>query len=487
MSAAHFAKPSSSSAPNTTPADHHTLGKKLNLFSSSIYSAGSPLLHPDGSHLFLKLQSLLRALHADFGFLEVVSPIIYKKALWERSGHWENYSNDMFEVIGRDISNGDAKVGKEVNEDETWCLKPMNCPGHCLLFATETRSYRDLPVRYADFSPLHRNEVSGSLSGLTRTRCFHQDDGHIHCRPDQVRDEISKTLEMIDLVYSAFGLRGAYSLVLSTRPSSDFIGTVEEWDQAENQLKESLHATHKNWSLNAGDGAFYGPKIDILLRDMQGKEHQTATVQLDFQLPKRFGLQYQVPLSDSASTSTPEAPLDQATPILIHRAVFGSLERFLALLIERYAGHFPLWLSPHQVKIITTNTSEPAVTHAQAIATLLNSNHGKRRLPDLTSQSMKYLVDLDTEPITLKRKFANAQKEKWCITCTVGRQEVEDGTVKVNFMGMGRGPAGDVEQRFDRARKIVHEELVGAKEMASLTMVPEKLKRILDRFCGEYL
>ena len=416
------------------PADHHFLGRSLDLFSSTHYSAGSPLLHPDGSHLFLKLQALLRAQHSRYGFREVVTPVIYKKALWERSGHWDNYGEDMFQVQSRALE-GSKKDQKDDHrageEDDAWGLKPMNCPGHCLLFATKQRSYRDLPIRYADFSPLHRNEVSGSLSGLTRVRRFHQDDGHIFCRPDQVREEISKTLQMINLIYSAFGLR-PHKLLLSTRPETNFIGTVEEWEQAERQLQEALDGSGLTWSINEGDGAFYGPKIDVVLRDNQGKEHQTATIQLDFQLPQRFELSYTSPPSSLASSAA------RSTPILIHRAVLGSLERFLALLIEHYAGSFPLWLSPRQVKILTTNDSRTVVDHARSIAASLSGASPAGSEPVLRSLAHlhdTYLVDVDDGATTLGKKARMARQEKWCVICTVGEKEASEGTVAVTLAG----------------------------------------------------
>ncbi|MCJ1326759.1 hypothetical protein MMC10_003424 [Thelotrema lepadinum] len=496
--------------------DHHSLGARLNLFSSSTYSAGSPLLHPNGSHLFLKLQSLLRAQHAYFGFREVVSPVIYKKSLWERSGHWQNYGNDMFEVVGRGAYKEDKLVEeqkREVNEDEAWGLKPMNCPGHCLIYKTQSWSYRDLPVRYADLSPLHRNEASGSLSGLTRVRRFHQDDGHIFCRPDQVHEEISKTLQMIDLVYNAFGLK-PHKLRLSTRPSSGFIGSIYEWDQAEHQLQKALDESSTPWTLNPGDGAFYGPKIDVILRDSQGKEHQTATIQLDFQLPRRFELQYQSPPSSSPSFSSeppfpalcqtpppPSPPLTLLTPILIHRAVLGSLERFLALLIEHYAGHFPLWLSARQVKILTLNDTPAVVAHAKSIASLLSptfspshqDSNGQRRfrpaqLQPLTSPHTDFVVDVNAEPIPLGRKVAQTRSAQWCVVCTVGNKEVESGSVVVDFLGLGR-EKGRKEEIMGRVEEIVREEggEVGGKGLGSVKMGMDKLKPILGRVVGEWM
>ncbi|KAI4156311.1 MAG: hypothetical protein LQ340_000366 [Diploschistes diacapsis] len=403
----------------------------------------------------------------------------------------------MFEVTGRGARRAEDHQEKEMNEGESWGLKPMNCPGHCLLFGTKARSYRDLPVRYADFSPLHRNEVTGSLSGLTRIRRFHQDDGHIFCRADQVRDEISSTLQMIELVYGVFGLQ-PHKLLLSTRPDSGFIGLVEEWDQAERQLQEALEASNMQWALNAGDGAFYGPKIDVILRDNQDKEHQTATIQLDFQLPGRFELKYQSRPPHLVSTgSTTEVPLSYSTPILIHRAVLGSLERFLALLIEHYAGRFPLWLSPRQIKIVTTNTSESAVAHAKIVAAMLSGQHLSRdssgsspepRLQPLAQPHTSYIVDVDAEPKTIGRKVASARKDKWCVICTVGNREAETGTVAVEFT-LPKESSGLLEKKRAAKLRSVVGDICGDEgaAMKSMVMSLEKLKEVLDRLCAEWL
>jgi threonyl-tRNA synthetase len=224
--------------PSNNPlTDHRHLGVDQELFTTSIYSPGSPLFLPKGARMFNKLTNFLRAQYEHFGFQEVITPTIYKKSLWEKSGHWENYAEDMYSVTGRGASGETHEA--QIGQDEEYGLKPMNCPGHCLLFASKQRSYRELPIRYADFSPLHRNEISGALSGLTRVRRFHQDDGHIFCRPSQIRDEISRTLDFVKLTYKVLGL-GPYRLALSTRPSDHFIGTVEEWDNAEDALQRSL-------------------------------------------------------------------------------------------------------------------------------------------------------------------------------------------------------------------------------------------------------
>jgi threonyl-tRNA synthetase len=405
---------------------------------TSKYSPGSPLFLPNGAKMFNKLTNFLRTQYANFGFDEVITPTIYKKSLWEKSGHWENYADDMYAVTGRGASG--EREGRQIGEDEEYGLKPMNCPGHCLIFASKKRSYRDLPIRYADFSPLHRNEVHGALSGLTRVRRFHQDDGHIFCRPGQIQEEISRTLDFVRLTYKTLGL-GPYRLALSTRPTDHFIGTVEEWDNAEGALKKSLDESGQLWEVNEGDGAFYGPKIDVILRDSEGKEHQTATIQLDFQLPKRFELEYQAPapeLESQGLTTTDQRLLaveGPVTPVLIHRAVLGSVERIMALLIEHYNGHWPFWLNPRQVIIVTVNDSQPVVEFAKKCQNLisgLNSGQAKERA---FSPFERISVDVDSSPRFLKKKILEAKQKRYAVIAVVGNQEAEANRLMVDFTG----------------------------------------------------
>lgn len=421
-----------------TPADHRQLATEQELFMTSKYSPGSPLFLPNGAKMFNKLTNFLRTQYANFGFDEVITPTIYKKSLWEKSGHWENYADDMYAVTGRGASG--EREGRQIGEDEEYGLKPMNCPGHCLIFASKKRSYRDLPIRYADFSPLHRNEVHGALSGLTRVRRFHQDDGHIFCRPGQIQEEISRTLDFVRLTYKTLGL-GPYRLALSTRPTDHFIGTVEEWDNAEGALKKSLDESGQLWEVNEGDGAFYGPKIDVILRDSEGKEHQTATIQLDFQLPKRFELEYQAPapeLESQGLTTTDQRLLaveGPVTPVLIHRAVLGSVERIMALLIEHYNGHWPFWLNPRQVIIVTVNDSQPVVEFAKKCQNLisgLNSGQAKERA---FSPFERISVDVDSSPRFLKKKILEAKQKRYAVIAVVGNREAEANRLMVDFTG----------------------------------------------------
>ena len=422
--------------------DHRTIGIAQSLFTTHSSSPGAPFFHPDGTHIFNKLTAFLRAQYPAFGFREVLTPTMYKQSLWEQSGHWANYKDDMFTVTGDpsyrsqiasvELSDGRIQPRKPVDEAaelEEFGLKPMNCPGHCLLFQSQRRSYRDLPIRYADFSPLHRNEVSGALSGLTRVRRFHQDDGHIFCRPTQVEIEISNSLNFVDLVYKTLGFED-YRLVLSTRPERKYIGTVSEWRRAEDQLKRALEASGKPWMTRAGDGAFYGPKIDVIVQDSDRKQHQTGTIQLDFQLPKRFGLGYEAPApeleargertSDSVSLQT----MGSVTPVMIHRAVLGSLERFMALLLECYHGQLPFWLSPRQITILTVTDTHRIISHVQTL---------KRRLLNWTNNNLpkainhrSYVIDVDDSGDSIAQKIVRARKKQYNLVCVVGARNLAD-------------------------------------------------------------
>lgn len=428
------------STPPTPPADHQTLAQRQNLFITSPYSPGSPLILPNGAYVFQKLQSFLRAQYPQFGFQEVVTPIIYKKSLWEKSGHWENYAEDMFSVKGRSqIPDGESEDSVEFG------LKPMNCPGHCLLFKDQKKTHRDLPVRYADFSALHRNEVSGSLSGLTRVRRFHQDDAHIFCRRDQILEEIEQTLKFVAMVYKTFGL-GPFKLLLSTRPQESFIGTIEEWDQAEEQLTKALNNIGSEWAINEGDGAFYGPKIDIILKDSNGKEHQTATIQLDFQLPQRFDLQYTTNREerDSQPRTSMDAGLDKMhrRPVIVHRAIYGSIERFMALLIEHYAGKYPLWLSPRPA-IILPLYDDPKileqVLHFQTILSGLKPHSAPvTSFPSapqpLPLSTIHLPIDVDTRGrYSLGRRIVEARAKGYNHIIVVGDREAFTGGVNLTI------------------------------------------------------
>lgn len=425
------------------------------LFTTSVYSPGSPIFLPAGARIFNRLIEFLRRKYVKYGFQEVITPTIYKKALWAKSGHLENYAEDMFTVTStspsrRDpVSDSVSKDGAAAEEEDEYGLKPMNCPGHCLIFSARRHSYRDLPIRYADFSPLHRNEISGALSGLTRVRRFHQDDGHIFCRPSQIEDEIRRTLDFVREAYETFKL-GPYRLVLSTRPQDHYIGTLEEWDQAEGALKSALDHAGQSWTLNEGDGAFYGPKIDIILKDSDGKEHQTATVQLDFQLPKRFELEYEAPAPEleqkglTSSDPAQQAVVGRVRPVMIHRAVLGSVERLMALLIEHYNGKWPFWLNPRQVAIITVNDTEPVVNMARDTMDILlgTSNSQSEPLvdgeaaPASVSHPSQLAVDLDDSPRSVGLKVREAKAKGYGAIVVIGPKNVESGSVSANVSGI---------------------------------------------------
>lgn len=418
--------------------DHRTIGTAQSLFITHLSSPGAPFFQPDGTHIFNKLTAFLRAQYPVFGFREVLTPTMYKQSVWEQSGHWANYKDDMFTVTGN-LSHkpeeaptefSDRRVQPKINVDEAanpeeFGLKPMNCPGHCLLFQSQRRSYRDLPIRYADFSPLHRNERSGALSGLTRVRRFHQDDGHIFCRPSQVKNEISKSLDFVRLVYQTLGFED-YALVLSTKPEKDYIGTDDEWNRAEDQLQEALDASGKFWRTNRGDGAFYGPKIDVIVQGRDRKQHQTATIQLDFQLPKRFELGYEAPAPELEAKGEPtldpvlRQKMGTVTPVMIHRAVLGSLERFMALLLEHHHGQLPFWLSPRQVIILTVTNNIAVQKYAKKLQIEFSNTAGKG-LPKPIHHPT-YIVDVDDSGDTIAQKIVRAKKKRYNMICIVGQR-----------------------------------------------------------------
>lgn len=441
--------------------DHRALGLQQRLFMTHDSSPGTPFMLPHGMRIVRKVERVVRDLYDVWGYDEVVTPQLFKSDLWKRSGHWENYREDMFAVEGfkereqgivpasspsqpshingekadarpccdahsHQHSEGEsgrpAAIVTGIDETgTTFGLKPMNCPGHCLVFASQgEHSYRDLPIRYAEFSPLHRNESSGSLSGLTRVRRFHQDDAHVFCRPDQVESEISSMLQMLADAYTTFGFGSGFELVLSTRPAQ-FIGSIDEWKRAEEGLERALGASGHAWQLNKGDGAFYGPKIDVRLVDALGKKHQTATIQLDFQLPRRFELSY----SDEKGT--------KQTPVLIHRAILGSVERFMAILMEQTRGQWPFWLSPRQAIILPVSPqhSEAQVRYAEAVKRSLALG---RREGDEDSSSRPthvFHVNVDASEETLAKRVRRAEASRYNFILVVGDEEVNSGTVNV--------------------------------------------------------
>ncbi|ODV94878.1 hypothetical protein PACTADRAFT_50730 [Pachysolen tannophilus NRRL Y-2460] len=379
-------------------------------------SPGSVFFLPNGTKLINKLISFMKLQQSKQEFEEVITPLIYKKRLWEISGHWENYKNDMFKVEGNDLAED------ELTEDSQYGLKPMNCPGHCLIFSRFDRSHNELPIRYSDYSSLHRNETSGSLTGLTRVRRFHQDDGHIFCTQEQIFEEIDKTLKLINLCYRVFDLND-YELYLSTRPEK-FIGKLEEWCLAEENLKKVLDRTGKKWTIREGDGAFYGPKIDVLLTDNFGKKHQVGTIQLDFQLPQRFDLKYRDDIGNFKR------------PIMIHRAIYGSLERFLALLIDHYQGKWPFWLNPKQCVIIPINNEkhlDRALELQQQLSGNMIKDSNQENIFENPSNltNYKFEVDVDKRNETVGLRIKDSVSKAYNYIILIGDKELETGEVSI--------------------------------------------------------
>ncbi|XP_025941873.1 probable threonine--tRNA ligase 2, cytoplasmic isoform X1 [Apteryx rowi] len=368
--------------------DHRKIGKEQELFFFHDLSPGSCFFLPRGAFLYNTLTDFIREEYHKRNFTEVVSPNIFNSKLWEASGHWQHYSENMFSF--------------EI-EKETFALKPMNCPGHCLMFAHRPRSWREMPLRLADFGVLHRNELSGTLSGLTRVRRFQQDDAHIFCTMEQIEEEIKGCLDFLKSVYAVFGF--TFQLHLSTRPEN-YLGELEIWDHAEKQLQSSLNNFGEPWQLNPGDGAFYGPKIDIKIKDAIGRYHQCATIQLDFQLPIRFNLTY----------VGKDGGDDKKRPVIIHRAILGSVERMIAILAENYGGKWPFWLSPRQVMVVPVG---PA-----------SEEYARQVCSDFFEAGFMSDVDLD-QSCTLNKKIRNAQLAQYNFILVVGEKEKADNAVNV--------------------------------------------------------
>jgi threonyl-tRNA synthetase len=377
--------------------DHRRLGKELELYTFDPVAPGSPFFHPKGAIVYNQLVAYVRGLYRRYGYDEVITPQIMDVELWKRSGHYDNYRESMFF----------AQV-----EEREYAVKPMNCPAHCLIYASRTRSYRDLPIRYADFGRLHRAERSGTLHGLTRVRSFSQDDAHIFCMPEQIGSEIGAVLRMVDEVYRDFGF-DERRVMLSTRPEKS-IGSDAMWEQAEGALADVLRAAGIDYGINAGDGAFYGPKIDFVVVDALKRPWQLATIQLDFgELPERFDLSY-VRRDGSA-----------ARPVMIHRAILGTIERFMGILIEHCAGAFPLWLAPEQVRVLTL--TERTEAYGRSVCEQL--------------QAAGFRAALDDRSEKLGYKVREAQLAKVPYMLVVGDKEAAAGSVAPRSRSGGNSPA----------------------------------------------
>ena len=371
--------------------DHRKLGKELGLYFISDYAKGMPTYMPKGLILKNLLIDFWRDIHKKAGYVEIETPMAMNRELWEISGHWDHYKSNMYTFTV---------------EDDTFAIKPMNCPGGMIFYQQNIHSYKEFPLRVGELGKVHRHEASGTLNGLLRVRCFTQDDAHIFMLPNQIEDEIKNVMSLVDKVYSTFGL--SYSVELSTMPENH-IGEISEWEMAETALSNALKHMNLDYKINAGDGAFYGPKIDIHVTDCIGREWQCGTIQLDMQLPKRFNLTY----VDSNG--------ELKEPIMIHRVVYGSLERMIAILIENFAGAFPTWLAPTQVKIL--NIADNHLEYANKVKQELENN-GLR-------------VELDDRNEKIGKKIREAQLEKVPYMLIIGDKEMQENKVSVRHRKEG--------------------------------------------------
>ncbi|KAM7464605.1 hypothetical protein LguiA_032726 [Lonicera macranthoides] len=390
--------------------DHRELTKKQELFFFHPLSPGSCFFLPHGTRICNKLLAFIRDQYWKRGYEEVCTPNMYNMQLWETSGHAANYKENMFLF--------------EIEKQE-FGLKPMNCPGHCLIFDHRVRSYRELPLRLADFGVLHRNEASGALTGLTRVRRFQQDDAHIFCRESQIKDEVKNVLEFINYAYGVFGF--TFDLKLSTRPEK-YLGDLATWDKAEAALTDALNEFGKPWQINEADGAFYGPKIDISVSDAMKRKFQCATLQLDFQLPSRFNLSYSA-----------EDESKRERPVMIHRAILGSVERMFAILLEHYKGKWPFWLSPRQA--IVCPVSDKSQSYGLQVRDQIHA--------------AGYYVDVDTSDRTIQKKVREAQLAQYNYILVVGEEEANTGKVSVRVRDKPEHSVKSIEDLLTHFKEVV--------------------------------
>ena len=405
--------------------DHRKLGKELGLFTFHPWAPGAAFWQDKGTTLYNTLANYMRGVLLPNGYVEVKTPLIYNKALWETSGHWQHYRQNMFLVQG--------------SEGEEMAIKAMNCPGHYLLYGSTVHSYRELPVRFHEQTPLHRNELAGVLSGLTRVRQFSQDDGHCFVMQDQIGDEVERLLKLVQRVYDDLGM--TFQPKLGTRPA-DFLGQIETWNHAEAQLKAALDRAGMDYQLNEGDGAFYGPKIDFDVTDAIGRKWQCATIQLDYQMPERFDLKY-----IGADNS-------EHRVVVIHRAIFGSFERFIAILIEHYAGAFPLWLAPVQAIVIPI--SDRHLPYAASVR------------EQVAAAGLR--VELDERQEKIGYKIREAQLQKIPYMLVVGDREAAEGTVAVRERSGGDKGSSTVRDFVAKALEEVASKGKLSTETATVSM-----------------
>ncbi|HIQ79300.1 MAG TPA: threonine--tRNA ligase [Candidatus Scatomorpha intestinavium] len=395
--------------------DHRKLGRELGLFMMDEAGPGFPFFLPNGITLKNVLVDYWREVHKRYGYVEISTPIILNRQLWERSGHWEHYKDNMYTTV---------------IDGEDFAIKPMNCPGGMLVYKNEPHSYRDLPLRVGELGIVHRHELSGALHGLFRVRCFTQDDAHIFMTPEQMKDEIKGVARLFDEVYSTFGL--SYEIELSTMPE-DHIGTVEQWEHNQDILKEAITEMGKSFTINEGDGAFYGPKLDFHLSDSLGRTWQCGTIQLDSQLPERFELEY---VGEDGA---------KHRPVMIHRVVLGSIERFIGVITEHFGGAFPTWLSPVQVKVMP-------ITDRSA-------DYAKKVAAELDAAGVRVETDLRNEKIGYKIREAQSKKIPYMLI--VGDKEAEAGTVSVRTRAGGDMGAVALEEFKDKLLEEIRTRSLG--------------------------
>ena len=389
--------------------DHRKLGKELGLFMMHEAGPGFPFFLPKGMVLKNTLLEYWREIHKKAGYVEISTPIILNRSLWETSGHWDHYKDNMYTTV---------------IDEQDYAIKPMNCPGGVLVYASEPRSYRDLPLRMGELGIVHRHEKSGQLHGLMRVRCFTQDDAHIFMTPDQIKDEIKGVAQLIDSVYKLFGFK--YHVELSTRPE-DSMGSDADWEMATDGLRSALDEMGLDYVVNEGDGAFYGPKIDFHLVDAIGRTWQCGTIQLDFQLPQRFELEYI------------GADGEKHRPIMIHRVAFGSIERFIGILIEHFAGAFPTWLAPVQVKVLPI--SDKYMDYAEKVKAALDAENIR--------------AEVDTRSEKIGYKIREAQKNKIPYMLVVGQKEEEEGVVSVRSRFKGDEGQASLDSFIENIKKEI--------------------------------
>ncbi|MBZ9637364.1 threonine--tRNA ligase [Clostridium sp. FP1] len=394
--------------------DHKKLGRELKLFTFMEEGPGFPFFLPNGVVLKNNLIEYWRGLHKKFGYVEIETPLILNRKLWETSGHWQHYKENMYTVN---------------IDEEDFAIKPMNCPGGMLVYKSEPHSYRDLPIRVGELGKVHRHELSGAIQGLMRARAFTQDDAHIFMLPQQIKEEIKGVIRLIDEVYSRFGFK--YNVELSTRPENS-MGSDEEWQIAESSLAAALDEMNIQYKINEGDGAFYGPKIDFHLEDSIGRSWQCGTIQLDFQLPQRFDLNYIG--SDG----------EKHRPIVIHRVIFGSLERFIGVLIEHFAGKFPTWIAPVQVKVLPI--SEKFADYAKDVATSLNENNIR--------------VEFDGRVEKIGYKIREARNERVPYILVIGEKEQQEGNISIRSRKDGDEGAASLSEFISRLKHEIDNKIL---------------------------